>query len=141
MRFLMLCLMLSSCGVIQSVRDVRYEEVPEVIPLPERLAVPTAVVFDIDTVIVGMDDGTQCRGPAGAALTAGGWTGGLVECPYPYRYAVELAAGTTAGREFLEPTTTSVFVEEGEVPFRPLVTVIITDTTGQRFRFQSINGF
>jgi hypothetical protein len=132
---------MTGCGVVQKVCDIGTEPVPEPLILPDRTARPEFVAYEIETVIVGMDDGTQCRGPAGASLGSAGWTGTLVECPYPYVYAVELAAGTTAGREFLEPVSDDVVVEDGAVPFRPLVTVVITDTDGRRFRFQSVNGF
>jgi hypothetical protein len=54
---------------------------------------------------------------------------------------VELAAGTTAERAYLEEVTADIVIGEGEVPFRPLVQVIITDSDGRRFRFQSITGF
>jgi hypothetical protein len=136
-----LALVLSGCGVVQKVRDIGTEPVPDLPVLPERVARPNFVAFEIETVLVGMDDGTQCRGTAGAALGSAGWSGVLSECPYPYPYAVELAAGTTAERAYLEEVAADIVVEEGDVPFRPLVQVIITDTEGRRFRFQSITGF
>ncbi len=143
MRCFLFCLLIvmTGCGVVRKVRDIGTEPVPEPIAIPDRIARPEFAVFEIETVIVGMDDGIQCRGPAGASLGAAGWTGTLEECPYPYTYAVELAAGATAGREFLEPAPADIVVEDGEVPFRPFVTVVITDTEGRRFRFQSANGF
>ena len=133
--------LIAGCGVVQKVRDIGVAPVPEPIILPSRTAVPQFAAFEIDTVIVAMDDGLQCRGPSGAALGAAGWSGTFVECPYPYSYAVELAAGTVAGREFLEEVPVDVIVKDGEVPFRPLVTVLITDTDGRRYRFQSLTGF
>lgn len=143
MRWIAYCLvwLVCGCGAVQQVREIGKPPVPEPVILPDRAARPDFVVFEIDTVIVGMDDGLQCRGSSGAALGAAGWSGTLQECPYPYAYAVELAAGTAAGREFLEQVSDDVIVEDGEVPFRPLVTVLITDTEGRRFRFQSLNGF
>ena len=138
---LCLALVLSGCGVVQKVRDFGTEPVPDLPVLPDRVARPNFVAFEIETVLVGMDDGTQCRGTAGAALGSAGWTGVLAECPYPYPYAVELAAGTTAERAFLEEVPAEIVVEDGDVPFRPLVSVIITDTDGRRYRFQSVTGF
>lgn len=135
------CCVLAGCGVAQSVRDLGYEEVPDIAPIPERSAIPAAVVFEGDSVIVAMNDGAECLGSAGALLSPAGWTGRLSECAYPYRYAVELAAGTVAGRVFLEPASLDILVAEGEVPFRPFVTVLITDAAGQRYRFQTADGF
>ena len=96
MRILLcLALALSGCGVVQKVRDIGYEEVPEVRPIPDRVSRPNFVAFEIETVLVEMADGSVCRGSAGAALGASGWSGVLSECPYAYQYAVELAADTS----------------------------------------------
>lgn len=111
-------------------------------PPPERLARPTFVVLQGDRIIVGMDDGFECLGAAGASFTAAGWTGVFGECPYPYTYAVALSAGTPAGDiELLESTAPALPLEEGEVPFRPIASVQITDTAGQSYRYESAAGF
>lgn len=111
-------------------------------PAPERLARPTFVVVQGDRIIVGMDDGVQCLGAAGPSFTAAGWTGLLSECPYPYTYAVALSAGTPASDiDLLEVTGPSLPAEEGEVPFRPIAAVRITDTGGQSYRYESAEGF
>ncbi|MEM9584410.1 MAG: hypothetical protein AAGA08_14980 [Pseudomonadota bacterium] len=110
--------------------------------LPARLARPAFAVVDGPRVIVGMDDGAQCLGNAGGSFTAAGWTGTLSECPYAYSYAVALAAGTPAGEIALEEVTGPVLpLEEGEVPFRPFVSLRVTDQTGQSYRFESAAGF
>lgn len=112
-------------------------------PLPARATVPIAVAIEGDTVLVGMDDLQQCRGNAGAAATSGnGWTGTLAECAYPYTYEVVLAAGTPPGFVQLDPVeTTGLPSAEGEVPFRPIAVVTITDLQGRGYRFESVDGF
>jgi hypothetical protein len=111
-------------------------------PPPERLARPVFVVVEGDRIIAEMDDGAQCLGNARAAFTAAGWTGTLSECPYPYTYAVALAAGMPAD---VIPLNEVIGVplpsEEGEVPFRPIASVRITDTGGFTYRFESAEGF
>ncbi len=110
--------------------------------LPARLAQPAFAVLDGTRVIVGMDDGAQCLGNAGASFTAAGWTGTLSECPYNYTYAVALSAGTPAGEIPLDPVTWPILpLDDGEVPFRPVVSLRITDQAGQSYRFESAEGF
>ena len=110
-------------------------------PPPERLARPTFVVVQGDRIVVGMDDGTQCLGTAGANFAAAGWTGVFSECPYPYTYAVALSAGTPAGDLELLEAGPVLPLEEGEVPFRPIATVRITDTSGVSYSYESADGF
>lgn len=111
-------------------------------PLPERIARPAFVVVDGDRIIAEMSDGVQCLGNAGGSFTAAGWTGTFSDCPYPYTYAVALAAGTPARQiPLAEVTTLTVPLEDGEVPFRPIASVRITDTAGQSYRFESAEGF
>lgn len=110
--------------------------------LPPRFARPAFAVLEGPRVIVGMDDGAQCLGNAGGSFTAAGWTGTLKECPYAYTYAVALSAGTPAGEVPLNAVTGPVLpLEEGEVPFRPVASLRITDQTGQSYRFESAEGF
>ncbi len=111
-------------------------------PPPDRLARPAFVVVDGDRIIVEMDDQSQCLGNAGGSFAAAGWTGLLTECPYPYTYAVALAAGTPGRQIPLNEVTGPVLpLDEGEVPFRPIASVSITDTNGQSYRFESAEGF
>lgn len=111
-------------------------------PPPDRVARPVFVVVEGTRIIAQMEDGLQCLGNAGGSFSAAGWTGVLAECPYPYTYAVALAAGSPAGPIPLNPVTTPVLpLEDGEVPFRPIATVRVTDTDGQSYRFESAEGF
>lgn len=116
----------------------------EEITLPDqRLARPVFVVLETDAVIVVMDDQVQCQGPSrGQAASGGGWTGTLKECPYRYTYAVQLAAGAPSGRiQLQEVFAPPLPPEDGEVPFRPLAAVIVTDSVGQSYRFETPEGF
>jgi len=111
-------------------------------PPPNRLARPVFVLVDGDRLIVEMDDGAQCIGGARGAFSAAGWTGQLTECPYTYSYAVALAAGSPAGALELGEVTGPVLpAAEGEVPFRPIATAQITDTSGVTYRYESAAGF
>jgi hypothetical protein len=111
-------------------------------PPPERLARPVFVVVEGDRIIVEMDDGAQCLGPARDAFSPAGWTGTFTECAYPYTYAVALALGSPAEPIVLnEVVGTPLPLEEGEVPFRPIASVRITDTAGFSYRFESAEGF
>jgi len=133
----------SGCEFLSRVFLDRGPDFRAPVPLPERATRPVAVAIDGDTVLVGMDDLMQCRGNAGSAALAGnGWTGTLTECDYPYTYEVVLAAGTPAGFVQLgEVSATSLSSDEGEVPFRPIAVVTVTDLLGQSYRFESADGF
>ena len=111
-------------------------------PPPDRIARPAFVVVDGDRIIVEMDDQTQCLGNARGSFAASGWTGTFSECPYPYSYSVALSAGTPARQIPLAAVTSLPLpLEEGEIPFRPIASVRITDTAGQSYRFESAEGF
>ena len=111
-------------------------------PPPSRLARPVFVLLDGDRIIVEMDDGAQCLGSARGGFLASGWTGQLTECPYPYNYAVALAAGSPAGALELGAVAGPVrSTPEGQVPFRPIATAQITDTSGFTYRYESAQGF
>jgi len=111
-------------------------------PPPSRLARPVFVLLEGDRIIVEMDDGAQCLGGARGGFSASGWTGQLTECPYPYNYAVALAAGSPAGAIELGQVSSPVLpAEEGEIPFRPIATAQITDTSGFTYRYESAAGF
>lgn len=145
------CLGAASCGLIEDrVVDPVLDRVLErpsgpitlPPPPPSRLARPVFVVVDGDRLVVEMDDGAQCIGGAGGTFSAAGWTGQLTECPYTYSYAVALAAGSPAGALELGEVTGPVLpAAEGEVPFRPLATAQITDTSGFTYRYESAAGF
>jgi len=111
-------------------------------PPPSRLARPVFVVVEGDRLFVEMDDGAQCLGSARGTFSAAGWTGQFTECPYRYRYAVALAAGSPAGALELGEVTGPVLpASEGEIPFRPIATAQITDTSGFTYRYESAEGF
>lgn len=111
-------------------------------PPPARDARPVLAVLENDSVIVEMDDGVQCLGSSGAALSSSGWSGTLGECPYGYFYQVQLAVGTLPTTVFLQPSPPfEPNAPEGEVPFRPLVRLIVTDFLGVQHRFESQDGF
>lgn len=132
----------SGCELLQDIFFDRSSAFEAPVPLPTRLTRPVLVALEVDTVLVGMDDMTQCLGSAGAASRGNGWTGSLTECPFPYTYEVVLAAGSMPGRVILnEVVGNSLPSEEQEIPFRPLATVTITDTNGQGYRFESSAGF
>ncbi|EPX81209.1 hypothetical protein [Litoreibacter arenae] len=131
----------SGCGFLRDTIFDRGEPFEAPVLPPERLTRPVSVELEADAVLVAMDDATQCLGAAGAAGIANGWTGTLVECPYPYTYEVVLAAGTLPGRVLLEEVMAPVIVDDTTVPFRPLAVVTITDPSGQSYRFESGAGF
>ncbi len=134
--------MLTGCDRVREiVRPGATEGITLPPPLPDRDARPVLAVLENDAVFVDMDDGTQCLGASGAALSSAGWSGTLRECPYGYSYQVELAAGTLPDRVFLEPRSGSGLVDEDSVPFRPLVRLSITDFLGTRHVFESEAGF
>ena len=110
-------------------------------PPPARLGRPILAVVENESIRVEMDDGQICLGSAGDAFASNGWSGTLTECEYAYPYAVELAVGTLPDQIFVEPVATSGIIEEKEVQFRPFATVIVTDTVGETFRFESAGGF
>lgn len=111
-------------------------------PPPSRLAQPEFVLLQGDRVIVEMDDGVQCLGASGVRFSPAGWTGTLTECDYAYSYAVALSAGTPAGDIPLLPVTDPLLpIDEDDVPFRPLASAVVTDTSGRSFRFESVEGF
>jgi hypothetical protein len=148
MRLLLICaLALGGCGVVERTIDkFRYDRTGDDVapppPPPLQLAAPNFAVLDPEAVVVEMSDGTQCRGNSGAGLKAAGWSGTLTECPYPYAYSVELAAGYVSQRAWLDPVSAEPKVlEEGEVPFRPIATLVVTASDGSMFRFESREGF
>lgn len=116
----------------------------EALKQPDQpIARPNLAFVDTDAVLIVMDDGAQCVGPSrGQAALTGGWTGTLLECPYSYTYAVELAAGAPSGQiqlfEVLEPPLPA---DEDAIPFRPIARVLVTDAIGRVFRFETQAGF
>ncbi|MCY4335794.1 MAG: hypothetical protein OXC60_14145 [Litoreibacter sp.] len=111
-------------------------------PPPERLTPPVFAVVDGNRLIAEMADGSQCVGLSGQVIPGAGWSGTLAECPYPYRYQVSLAAGAPTGAIPLNPVTGPILpAEEGDIPFRPIAEVRITDSSGVVFRFESQDGF
>ena len=136
-----LALSMSGCGKLRDRYFDRGEPFEAPAPLPEREARPVQALLEADAVVVGMDDGVQCLGSAGAAGRANGWTGTLTECPYSYTYEVVLAAGTLSGQVPLQEVFETALPDEDEIPFRPLAVVTVTDLTGQSYRFESSAGF
>ncbi|MEM6595558.1 MAG: hypothetical protein AAF672_12285 [Pseudomonadota bacterium] len=111
-------------------------------PPPERLVQPVFAVVDGNRLIAEMADGVQCVGLSRQVIPGAGWSGTLAECPYPYRYQVALAAGAPTGAIPLNPVTDPILpAEEGEIPFRPIAEVRITDSIGVVYRFESTEGF
>jgi len=146
MRLLVLvsvCLGLMGCERLQNRYFPRSEPVlDDLRPVVERAARPNVVVLDTDAVIIVMDDGAQCLGPARARASAGsGWTGTLTECPYLYSYQVQLNAGAASGQIQLQEVLIGGVVDEDAPPFRPIAVVLITDTLGRAYRFESTEGF
>lgn len=116
----------------------------DTIALPsERSARPTFVVLETEVVIVVMEDDAQCIGPSrGQGSVRGGWTGTLQECPYAYTYSVEIAAGAPSGSIVLnEVIPDPLPVNDGQPTFRPLAAVLITDTFGRSYRYETAEGF
>ncbi|MEP3347893.1 MAG: hypothetical protein ABJN34_02675 [Litoreibacter sp.] len=139
--FATMALAVSGCGIVKDRVFGRSEPFEVPAPLPERATRPVVVALESDAVIVGMDDGIQCLGSAGAAGRSNGWTGTLSECPYAFTYEVVLAAGTLPGQVALRETARELVIDETEIPFRPLAVVTITDLSGQAYRFESDAGF
>ncbi|PTX54093.1 hypothetical protein C8N43_2898 [Litoreibacter ponti] len=134
---------LAGCEFLSDVLFDRGARFEPPVPPPARATRPVAVAIDGDTALVGMDDLQQCRGNAGSSAAAGnGWTGTLSDCDYPYTYEVVLAAGTPPNfvqlNEVFGPQLPPA---EGEVPFRPIAVVTVTDLAGQSYRFESAEGF
>jgi len=90
---LVLSLLVSVSGcdrVREIVRPGSTQELTLPPPLPDRDAQPVLAVLEDGSVFVEMDDGVQCLGASGAALSSAGWSGTLSECVYAYPYQVEL---------------------------------------------------
>lgn len=120
------------------------QSLPNFGPVPQELseARPSVVMVDPDAIYVNMEDGTQCLGAAGADFRAAGWSGVLGECRYEYAYSVELSAGAVAKRYLLQPVAQDSLPAPEDAPkFRPIVSVTIINSSGERFRFESIEGF
>lgn len=139
---ILIALSLCGCERLQN----RYFPQPEpkledLQPAVARDARPDFVVLGTSTAIVVMNDGAQCLGPA-RAVPGTGWTGVLTECPYPYSYQVQLNAGAVSGQiQLQEVPALGGVVDESEAPFRPIAVVLVTDSIGRRYRFESVDGF
>ncbi len=148
MRALILISLVLSLAACDRLRDRYFPQPPaptleDLQPAVERDARPDLVVLETAAVIIVMDDGAQCIGPARErAGTGQGWTGKLTECAYPYSYQVQLNAGAVSGQlQLQEVSALGGVVDEDAPPFRPIAVVLMTDTIGRSYRFESIEGF
>lgn len=141
---LFIALLLGACERLQDRYFPRPEpKLEDFEPIVERDTRPGFVVLDTSTVIVVMDDGAQCLGPARSRATFGsGWTGTLTECPYPYSYQVQLNAGAVSNQiQLQEVLGSSGVIDENAPVFRPIAVVLVTDSIGRTYRFESAEGF